>query len=82
MARLKKHHSNLRSTPLTARQAELLRCIRTFTETRGYPPSIRDMADLCGISSPNGVQCHLRALEKKGAIRRTPGISRGIAILD
>ena len=64
---------------LTARQAEVLDFI-----TRNacmYGPTVREIAAGIGVSSPNGVVCHLKALEKKGLIRRRAKISRGIEVL-
>jgi repressor LexA len=69
------------STPptLTPRQREVLDFIRD--RTKSYGPTIREIMAEFGFTSPNGVVCHLRALERKGRIRRTPGISRGIEVL-
>ncbi len=55
---------------LTDRQQGIYNFIRKHIETKGYPPAIRDICDAFGISSPNGVMCHLKALEKKGYIGR------------
>jgi repressor LexA len=65
--------------PLTQRQQEILAYIED--QSRRYGPTIREIASAMQIASPNGVVCHLRALEKKGRIRRLPGISRGIEVL-
>lgn len=67
-------------TALTTRQTEVLAFITHHIHTRRYPPTVRDIARHFGIGSPNGVLCHLKALEKKGAIRRNPNVSRGIWI--
>jgi repressor LexA len=64
---------------LTKRQQEILSYIQE--QSRRYGPTIREIASAMQIASPNGVVCHLRALEKKGRIRRPPGISRGIEVL-
>jgi repressor LexA len=42
---------------------------------------VREIAAEFGIRSPNGVVAHLRALEKKGFIKRRPGITRGIEVV-
>ena len=55
---------------LTAKQGAIYNYIRKHIETKGFPPAIRDICDEFGISSPNGVMCHLKALEKKGYINR------------
>ena len=56
--------------PLTTKQQAIYNFIRKHIETKGYPPAIRDICDAFGISSPNGVMCHLTALAKKGYINR------------
>lgn len=60
--------------PITERQQEILEFIRMKIETRGFPPSIREIGQAFNIVSPNGVMCHLKALEKKGYIERNKGI--------
>jgi repressor LexA len=60
--------------PITQRQQEILEFIRMKIETRGFPPSIREIGTAFNIVSPNGVMCHLKALEKKGYIERNKGI--------
>lgn len=57
-------------TPLTEKQNQIYAYIRKHIETKGFPPAIRDICDAFGISSPNGVMCHLKALQKKGYINR------------
>jgi repressor LexA len=65
---------------LTARQREVFEFIRDLITNRGYGPTVREIGDNFGISSPNGVMCHLKALEKKGLISREPNMSRAIQI--
>ena len=48
----------------------------------GYGPTVREIGDEFGIKSPNGVMCHLKALEKKGLITREPNLSRAIQLCD
>ena len=55
---------------LTTRQKEIYHFIRKHIEMKGFPPAIRDICEEFGISSPNGVMCHLKALQKKGFINR------------
>jgi repressor LexA len=57
-------------TSLTSKQQAIYNFIRKHIETKGYPPAIRDIGDEFSISSPNGVMCHLKALQKKGFINR------------
>lgn len=65
---------------LTSRQREVYEFICSKIEVRGYPPSIREIGDAFEIRSPNGVMCHLRALEKKGLIIRQEKNARAIQI--
>ena len=55
---------------LTPKQLAIYNFIRKTIEMKGFPPAIRDICDEFGISSPNGVMCHLKALQKKGYINR------------
>ena len=65
---------------LTKRQRAVLEFIRSKIRGRGYGPTVREIGDRFQISSPNGVMCHLRALEKKGLITREPNMSRAIQL--
>lgn len=56
--------------PLTDRQEAIYNFIRKHIEEKGFPPAIRDICFEFGISSPNGVMCHLKALQSKGYINR------------
>ena len=67
---------------LTERQREIYDFVRDKIVTRGYGPTVRDIGAHFGIRSPNGVMCHLKALEKKGLISREPGKSRAIQLTD
>ncbi|HLW65725.1 MAG TPA: transcriptional repressor LexA [Gemmataceae bacterium] len=55
---------------LTTKQRHIYEFIRERIENRGYGPSIREICTAFKIKSPNGVMCHLKALEKKGFIKR------------
>ena len=66
---------------LTSRQRQILEYIIEYEKEHGYPPTIREICEAFGISSPRGVSKHLEALEKKGYIERSKGRSRGIRIL-
>lgn len=55
---------------LTKKQQAIYNYIRKHIETKGFPPAIRDICTEFGISSPNGVMCHLKALQSKGYINR------------
>jgi repressor LexA len=65
---------------LTARQKEVYEFIREKIRNRGYGPTVREIGAHFDISSPNGVMCHLKALEKKGLIVREPNMSRAIML--
>jgi len=65
---------------LTGKQRSLLGFLRRFARERGYPPTIREIRDAFHLKSNRGVVDHLKALERKGYIRRVPGISRAIEI--
>lgn len=67
---------------LTHRQKEVLDFIRGKIEDRGYGPTVREIGENFDISSPNGVMCHLKALEKKGLITREPNMSRAIQLTE
>ena len=66
---------------LTQRQRDVYEFIRERIFSRGYGPTVREIGKGFGIRSPNGVMCHLRALEKKGLISREPNMSRAIQLL-
>ncbi|EMB4691997.1 LexA family protein [Citrobacter farmeri] len=67
---------------LTTRQQHVLNILINFQREHGYPPTNTELSGLLGCSSPNAAADHLRALERKGAITLTRGVSRGIAIND
>ena len=65
---------------LTERQRAIYDFIRDKIVNRGYGPTVREIGTEFQISSPNGVMCHLKALEKKGLIKRSPNKSRAIEL--
>jgi len=65
---------------LTARQQEVLDLVADYIADHGFPPTIYELSGLMGCRSPNAANDHLRALQRKGAITITPGVSRGITI--
>lgn len=65
---------------LTKRQRVVYEFIRDKIINRGYGPTVREIGEQFQISSPNGVMCHLKALEKKGLIHRSPNKSRAIEL--
>lgn len=69
-----------RST-LTTRQREILDLIETTAANRGYPPSVREIGDAVGLSSPSTVHSHLNTLANEGFIRRDPTKPRAIEVV-
>src|SRR6266436_6042534 len=67
---------------LTERQKEIYDFIEEKIEGRGYGPTVREIGLAFGIKSPNGVMCHLKALEKKGLIIREGFSARAIQLVD
>jgi len=67
---------------LTARQREIYEFLKDKIINRGYGPTVREIGARFGIRSPNGVMCHLKALEKKGLITRESHMSRAIQLSD
>jgi repressor LexA len=66
----------------TERQARILDVIRDFTIEHGYPPSVREIGVRVGLSSSSTVQSHLKALEKRGLVRRDPTKPRALSTAD
>lgn len=64
-------------TQLTDRQAEILEAIQRNPRT-----SFKELMEEFGINSPNGIMCHVRALEKKGFISRKFKTARSIEVID
>lgn len=69
-------------TQLTTRQQEIFDFLKDKILNRGYGPTVREIGLKFGIRSPNGVMCHLKALEKKGLITRESHMSRAIQLSD
>jgi len=65
---------------LTARQRAIYDFIKDKIVHRGYGPTVREIGAGFKIKSPNGVMCHLKALEKKGLITRESHMSRAIQL--
>jgi len=65
---------------LTKRQQECLDVIRNHLAETGVPPTVRFIATALGIASVYGVICHLRALQRKGYIKRGKNQARAIAL--
>ncbi|MFF0544523.1 transcriptional repressor LexA [Nocardia thailandica] len=65
---------------LTVRQRKVLEVIRSSVDERGYPPSIREIGDAVGLTSTSSVAHQLRALERKGYLRRDPNRPRAVNV--
>jgi repressor LexA len=66
---------------LSPKQERIINFVTEFLSDKGYPPTIRDIAAGCGISSTSVVAYNLNKLEQAGYIRRHGEISRGIKFL-
>lgn len=55
---------------LTPRQSEILEFVNTHVESHGYPPTVREIGQAVGLTSPSTVHAHLARLESAGLIRR------------
>ena len=66
---------------LSSRPQRIANFIYSFWEERGYPPTIRDIASGCGISSTSVVNYNLNILEREGYIHRHSEVARGIELL-
>lgn len=67
---------------LSKRQLDILDYIKDEVRQKGYPPSVREIAEAVGLASSSTVHGHLARLESKGLIRRDPTKPRAIEILD
>ncbi len=65
---------------LTERQRQVLDFIDAEVRRRGYPPSVREIGEAVGLSSPSTVHAHLAALQDKGYLRRDPSKPRAIEV--
>lgn len=65
---------------LPNKQREVLEKLISFTQSKGYPPSIQQLCDLCGVSSTSTIHHHISALKRKGFIHWNPAEKRAISI--
>ena len=65
---------------LTGRQKEILDFIARQMEERGYPPSVREIGEAVGLTSPSTVHSHLASLQKMGFLRRDPTKPRALEV--
>ena len=67
---------------LSKRQQMIVDFIKSEVETKGYPPSVREIAKAVGLASSSTVHGHLERIENKGYIRRDPTKPRAIELID
>jgi repressor LexA len=65
---------------LTERQIAILKMIRQTTEERGYPPSVREIGESVGLTSPSSVAHQLKNLQKAGFLRIDPNRPRALVL--
>lgn len=68
-------------TALSLRQRRILQVIRNSIDRRGYPPSLREIGEAVGLTSPSSVAHQLAALERKGYLRKDPHRPRAMEIV-
>ncbi|HEY8473583.1 MAG TPA: transcriptional repressor LexA [Natronosporangium sp.] len=65
---------------LTPRQRRIMEFLREWSEKHGYPPSVREIGEAVGLVSPSSVAYQLKALERKGYLRRDPNRPRAVDV--
>jgi repressor LexA len=68
------------SEQLTSRQRGILDVIETSMRERGYPPSVREIGESVGLTSPSTVHSHLASLERMGYLKRDPTKPRAMEV--
>ena len=64
------------------KQNEIYEFLKTYTDNKGYPPSVREICEAVGLKSTSSVHGHLKRLESKGLIKRDPTKPRALEIKD
>lgn len=64
------------------KQIEIYEFLKTYTDNKGYPPSVREICEAVGLKSTSSVHGHLKRLESKGLIKRDPTKPRALEIKD
>lgn len=67
---------------LSSRQERILEYIKKTILEKGYPPTVREIAEEVGLNSPSSVHGQMEALENKGYIKRDPTKPRSIEVID
>lgn len=65
-----------------ATRRDIVVFIRNFTESQGYPPSMRDIQLGCELASTSQVSYHLGVLQEQGVITRRPNTARSVVVVD
>ncbi len=73
--------ASTKDVELTKRQEEILEFIKTHIEQSGFPPTILEIQKEFSFKSPNAVQEHIKALARKGCVRRNPHKWRGLEVV-
>lgn len=68
------------SEDITARQRQILEVIEENQRTRGFPPSVREIGEQVGLTSPSSVHAHLATLQRLGYLVRDPTKPRAIEV--
>ncbi|EHJ00011.1 SOS-response transcriptional repressor, LexA [Clostridium sp. DL-VIII] len=64
------------------KQSEIYEFLKTYTESKGYPPSVREICEAVSLRSTSTVHGHLKRLERKGMIKRDPSKPRALEIAE
>ncbi|GAV23622.1 LexA repressor [Carboxydothermus pertinax] len=72
----------MKNSVLSHQEKKILTFIKQYISDKGYPPTIREICQGVGLSSPSTVHHHLRNLEAKGILQRNPTKPRALEILD
>ena len=81
MAEISERGSARRRTRLSAKQQMILEYIARQVSSRGYPPTMREIGDACGLASLSSVSYQLDQLELAGYVRRDPNRPRAMEVL-
>lgn len=66
---------------LTNRQNEILKFMKEYIATKGYPPTVREIGKAVNLSSPSTIHAHLSKLEEKGIIKKDDNKNRALEIV-
>jgi repressor LexA len=67
---------------LSPRQREILEFVNTHVDAHGYPPTVREIGQAVGLTSPSTVHAHLARLESSGLIRRDKTKPRALEVIE